>query len=278
MRIQSFSPRPACILLTMAAPALLGQVSLQVTIGPPPIPVYDQPMVPGPDYIWTPGYWAWEGDAFLFHMGYWAPEVGYYGGINYGFGYGGAGFDGGHWQGREYYYNRAVTHVDTQRVSRVYSEAPRVATSTLVSYNGGAGGLRAAPTAKERSMMQERHLPPTAEQTRHHETAGHERNLLASVNQGRPAVAATVKPADFTPGNVVPAKAAGGHVEEATLKATPKTMPPPPAAAKPAQQARPQPSGPQRPTPGVRPFSEPPPRSGQVPGAPAGSRIHSQAV
>src|ERR1700756_4377330 len=35
-----------------------GEEALEETTQPPPeLPVYDQPPAPGPDYIWTPGYW-----------------------------------------------------------------------------------------------------------------------------------------------------------------------------------------------------------------------------
>ena len=58
--------------------------------------------------LWTPGYWGWGGSAFLWHEGYWGPHVGFYGGINYGFGYGGVGFFGGRWDGGHFAYNTAV--------------------------------------------------------------------------------------------------------------------------------------------------------------------------
>ena len=104
-------------------------VGISVRVGPPPLPVYTQPICPGPGYIWTPGYWAndpdngyywvpgtwvmaptpgflwtpgywgWGGSAFFWHVGYWGPHVGFYGGINYGFGYPGVGFVGGEWRG-----------------------------------------------------------------------------------------------------------------------------------------------------------------------------------
>ena len=45
--------------------------------------------------FWTPGYWDWGGEAFLFQLGYWGPHVGFCGGVNYGFGYDGDGFYGG---------------------------------------------------------------------------------------------------------------------------------------------------------------------------------------
>jgi hypothetical protein len=33
----------------------------------PELPVYEQPICPGDGYIWTPGYWAWDGEY------YWVP-------------------------------------------------------------------------------------------------------------------------------------------------------------------------------------------------------------
>lgn len=116
-------------------------VGISVSFGPPPIPVYEQPICPGDGYLWTPGYWAyddddgyywvpgtwveapevgflwtpgywgWGGNAFFFHEGYWGPEVGFYGGINYGFGYGGVGYEGGRWEGGHFSYNTYVTRV-----------------------------------------------------------------------------------------------------------------------------------------------------------------------
>ena len=34
-------------------------VGVSVTIAPPALPVYVQPEIPAPGYIWTPGYWAY---------------------------------------------------------------------------------------------------------------------------------------------------------------------------------------------------------------------------
>ncbi len=110
------------------APAAHARVFVSVGIAPPAIPVYTQPIAPGDGYIWTPGYWAWTDDGYqwvdgawvlppytgalwtpgywgygpggyLWNAGYWGPTVGYYGGINYGFGYFGTGFYGGYWGG-----------------------------------------------------------------------------------------------------------------------------------------------------------------------------------
>ena len=47
--------------LALATPlAAWSQVSLSVTIAPPPLPLYAQPPIPVDGYLWTPGYWAWD--------------------------------------------------------------------------------------------------------------------------------------------------------------------------------------------------------------------------
>ena len=71
--------------------------------------------------LWTPGYWGWGGSAFVFHEGYWGPHIGFYGGVNYGFGYGGVGFEGGYWHGNTFLRITApVTNVDVH-VTNVYT-------------------------------------------------------------------------------------------------------------------------------------------------------------
>jgi len=293
MRNHRFNLPSICWLLVMATPSLLlAQVSLSITVGPPPIPVYEQPVCPDNGYTWTPGYWAWGddgyfwvpgtwvripqvgllwtpgywgwgGDSFRFHEGYWGPNVGFYGGINYGYGYGGNGYEGGHWQGRDYYYNRAVNNVNSTRITNVYNRTVIVNNSTHIAYNGGSGGVNAAPTPREQTAEKEHHVSPTTEQTEHHQIASRNKELLASVNRGKPLVAATTRPTDFSPKTAVSAKAAGGQVAEATLKATPKTQGPP-MKAKAAEErpvAHPAPQGnvPPSATPNRAPGGPPPP-------------------
>ena len=43
-------------------------VGVSIRIGPPVLPVYEQPFCPGPGYIWTPGYWAYGPDGY-----FWVP-------------------------------------------------------------------------------------------------------------------------------------------------------------------------------------------------------------
>jgi YXWGXW repeat-containing protein len=202
-------------------------VGISVRIGPPVLPVYAQPICPGPGYIWvpgywaygddgyfwvpgtwviapepgllwTPGYWGWNDGFYIWHAGYWGPVVGFYGGINYGFGYPGIGFFGGYWRGGSYYYNRSVTNVNVTVVHNVYEKTViNERTVNRVSFNGGSGGINARPNHAELAAEHERHVPMTAEQSRHFEAARGDRSFLASVNHGHPEVAATPRPGEF---------------------------------------------------------------------------------
>ena len=226
----------ALLSLSMAS---FGQVAISVRFAPPPLPVYEQPLCPGDGYIWTPGYWAWDGDdyywvpgtwilapqvgflwtppwwgwdggVYLFHAGWWGPTVGFYGGINYGFGYFGTGFVGGRWDGGHFFYNRAVMNVNVVNIHNVYNET--IVNRTVinhVSYNGGQGGIEARATAAEDAAYREHHIGPVADQTRHMEEARGNKELRASVNHGRPGIAATARPADFKH-DAMPAREAGG--------------------------------------------------------------------
>jgi WXXGXW repeat (2 copies) len=214
-------------------------VGISVRIGPPALPVYAQPICPGPGYLWTPGYWGWSDDdgyywvpgtwvvapvgmlwtpgywgwgggLYAWHTGYWGPHIGFYGGINYGFGYGGVGFVGGEWRGGAFFYNTAVMHVDTVHVTNVYVNRTVVVNNeSHVAFNGGEGGVASRPTAAEEAVAREPHQAPLAAQTQHEHAASQNRALFASENHGAPAVAATARPGEFSGHNVVAAKAAG---------------------------------------------------------------------
>src|SRR5277367_999403 len=128
MRSRFIRPFLLAIAMLFLSSAAFAQIGVTVTIAPPELPVYEQPVCPGDGYIWTPGYWAYEDGGgyywvpgtwieapqpdYLWNPGYWGPTVGFYGGINYGFGYGGHGYEGGYWNGGHFFYNREVTHVD----------------------------------------------------------------------------------------------------------------------------------------------------------------------
>lgn len=201
-------------------------VGVSISIAPPVLPVYEQPLCPGPGYIWTPGYWAYgeddyywvpgtwvlppvvgllwtpgywgyDGGFYAWHAGYWGPHVGYYGGINYGFGYGGVGYEGGYWDHGVFFYNSAVTRVNTTIITNTYNKTiVHNETVNNVSFNG-PGGTKAQPTPQELAWSHDRHTPPTALQLQHQQTARTNRALFASVNHGAPPVVATAKPGVF---------------------------------------------------------------------------------
>ncbi len=226
----------AVVLMSLSA-ASFGQVFVSVRVGPPALPIYAQPICPGPGYLWTPGYWGWNdaggyywvpgtwvvapvgllwtpgywgwgGGFYAWHPGYWGPHVGFYGGINYGFGYGGVGFFGGEWRGGAFFYNRAVLNVG--HVTNVYSRTV-VVNENHVAFNGGEGGIAARATAQEEAWGREPHTEALSSQVEHERSASQNRALFASENHGRPEVAATARPGEFSGHGVVKAKAAGGE-------------------------------------------------------------------
>ena len=177
---------------------------------------------PSVGVLWTPGYWGWNAGAYVFHGGYWGPHIGFYGGINYGFGYGGVGYEGGRWDGDKFAYNRSVNNISNTNITNVYNKTV-INTTTVnnVSYNGGSGGVPVKPTPEEESVAHEQHVAPTPVQAQHEQAAKSNKALLASVNQGKPPIAATSKPAELTGKGVVPAKAAGTVPKEAAEAARP---------------------------------------------------------
>jgi hypothetical protein len=152
--------------------------------------------------------------AYIWHVGYWGPHIGFYGGINYGFGYIGVGYFGGFWAHGAFHYNAAVNNVRNVHVT-VYRQTTvnninitRNVNVTRASFNGGRGGIAARPMPQEEAAARDPHVAATPLQ-QHHETMARGRPALrASVNHGRPAVAATARPAAFTGRGVVRAQGA----------------------------------------------------------------------
>jgi hypothetical protein len=214
------------VLLSLPTVSSAG-VSLSINIAPPVLQVYQQPLCPTDGYIWTPGYWgygnagyywipgAWlappqagflwtpgywglAGGIYSFNAGYWGPTVGFYGGVNYGFGYGGNGFNGGRWQGGHFSYNTAVSRVNTTVIHNTYSQNVTV-NNNHTSFNG-AGGIGARPSSEQTAMARQHNQP------------------AAAANYGRPAA--------------LPASASSRTVEAPNHVATRAT----PSAARPEQE------------------------------------------
>ena len=240
---------PALVLAALPALSSAGIfVGVSVNIAPPALPVYVQPPCPEPGYLWTPGYWGWndgayywvpgtwvlpptvgflwtpgywgwQDGAYLWHAGYWGPHVGFYGGVNYGFGYDGVGFAGGYWRGRVFMYNRAVVHVGPTFVTNVYSRPDAYhGAYAHVSFNGGPGGVAARPTRAQMAAAHEHHVAFTSAQQRQQRMAFGNRSLRADYNHGRPSIAATARPGVFRGHGVSAARAAGGPMRAASMR------------------------------------------------------------
>ncbi len=234
-------------------------VGVGVTIAPPAIPVYVQPACPAANYIWepgywawgpggyywvpgtwvvapavgllwTPGYWGWGSGAYYWHSGYWGHVVGFYGGINYGFGYYGTGYVGGRWYGNSFRYNTAITNVNRTVIHNTYVDKTVVYNDNhnRTSYNGGHGGISAHPTQGEISARA-RGMAPTSEQKYHETVSGQDRNHLSTVNNGQPHTTAVQHPYSTTnqPPHYTPITNADRQAAQAHLA--------PPAHAAPAQ-------------------------------------------
>ncbi|HZB90297.1 MAG TPA: hypothetical protein VE397_02575 [Stellaceae bacterium] len=216
------------VLAVIAAPGASSAqvaVDISVPVAPPPLPVYAQPAIPAPGYLWapgywaysragyywvpgtwvrppavgllwTPGYWGWNNGLYLWHAGYWGPHVGFYGGVNYGFGYVGTGFVGGFWNHGVFNYNRAVTNIRGGVHIATYNKTV-VVNQVHVSFNGGPHGINARPTPQEEGFAREAHRGPTPQQGQHEHAAAGNRAMFAAVNHGRPGIAATRRPGVF---------------------------------------------------------------------------------
>jgi hypothetical protein len=213
------------LLVSIVPASSFAGVFVSINIAPPVLPVYAQPICPGEGYLWTPGYWAYGeagyfwvpgtwvlaprpgvlwtpgywgfgGGLYLWHAGYWGPHVGFYGGVNYGYGYGGSGFYGGRWEGEHFAYNTAVLHVNTTVIHNTYIDNTVIHNTTVInrtSFNG-PGGVNARPSGQEQAAMREQHVQATSEQVSHEHFASSNRANFASVNGGRPAMAAVSHP------------------------------------------------------------------------------------
>jgi hypothetical protein len=205
--------------------AALGSVSshaavfVSVGVAPPPLVVYEPPPVPFAGSIWTPGYWAWspvfgyywvpgvwvrppgiglywtppwwgfDNGLYGFHDGYWGPSVGFYGGINYGYGYFGNGYWGGRWNGNVFSYNTAVVRVNRNVVTNTFvdrSVLRNQARTTRASFNG-PGGVKAQATAEQKAAAENaQKAGPTSEQLARREAAAKDTKLQAKANKGHP--------------------------------------------------------------------------------------------
>jgi hypothetical protein len=287
------------LVAAMVAPPVIADaqiICVSNVSAPPEIPIYEQPPIPASGYIWipgywasgpngyfwvpgtwtlppaagllwTPGYWAWRDGVYIWNAGYWGPHIGFYGGINYGFGYSGVGYEGGHWENGAFFYNRTVNNLTNVTITNVYEKTVIVdANAPRVSFNGGSGGTTARPTAQEVAAAHEQHVAAIPTQFQHERMASSDRSLLASENRGHPPIAATAKPGDFTKGTVAAREA------EPNAKSAPGAMPmPAPANTTVKPKSPPHPTEPAQSM--VKPAKPPTPPSATAPTEPTQAAV-----
>ena len=270
------------------------QLAISVNIAPPELPVYEQPMCPEPNMMWVPGYWAysdddgdyywvpgtwvpapyegalwtpyywdWYGGHYRFHRGYWGQHVGYYGGVDYGFGYGGIGYSGGEWRGNEFAYNTAITRVNESAIHTTYNDRTSVEKNTIannnrVSYSGGPGGIKHAATASEKVAARDKHTAPTSVQTRHATAAKADKSSYAKANGGHPKTTAVEKPMTAQKHTAPKAKARTAPKSEARTapKSEARTAPKSEARTAPKSETRTAPKAETRTAPKAAPRTE----------------------
>ena len=103
-------------------------------------------------------------------------------------------------------------NVNVVNVRNVYSKT--VIVNNVHSAFNGPGGIEARPTRQEEEYGRERHTAALGAQTEHEHAASQNRQLFASENHGRPAIAATARPGEFSGRNVERASAAGEPYRE----------------------------------------------------------------
>ncbi len=236
-----------------AIPDVVADMGVFVGYAPPPLPLDEQPPIPGPGYIWVPGYWAWGDDGYywvpgfwvlppfegalwtpaywgwfgsvcVFHRGFWARHVGFYGGINYGYGYPGHGYVGGHWGPGGFYYNRSVNRINDPRITNVYDgPVPHNGVVGRTSFNGGQGGVMARPSAQDLAVAREARVGPEAAQIQQLTMARQDPSMRASFNHGALLAAARASAPDGLSAGVT-----RGVVRQATPMAvnSQRTLPP----------------------------------------------------
>jgi len=243
MKTRYLKPLLATLLLASVSMAH-AQIGMSVSIGiaPPALPIYDQPAIPGDGYMWTPGYWAWnpndndyfwvpgtwvnapysgalwtpgywamEDNQYRWNRGYWGDHIGYYGGINYGFGYAGVGYQGGYWNHGAFNYNRSVNNVRNVHVTNTYNTRITNVQNSRVSFNGGRGGVPMTASKSEQIINSMPHNKGaehiTERQTQHETMAGSQADQRLTNNHGMPKVAATPQAGSYDSNRNEPGRA-----------------------------------------------------------------------
>ncbi len=233
---------------------------VQASEPPPPLPDYSQPPCPGENYLWTPGYWgysttgyywvpgAWvvapwvgalwtppywgyDNGAYVWRAGYWGPHIGFYGGINYGFGYTGHGYYGAYWNHGTIEYNRTVTNINTTTIRNVYEYRVSESRGNRISYNGGRGGIEARPTSAELAVTRDPRTAAVPAQIQHAREASSNRAQYVGAGRAQPEALVVARP--LATSYRAPAPRPPAAAERAAERPAPETQRPVTQAARP---------------------------------------------
>jgi hypothetical protein len=159
------------------------------------------------------------------------------------------------------------------------------ASSNRVSFNGGPHGVNARPISSQLSAARQRHVPMTSEQLQHQRAARTNGAMLASLNHGRPDVAASTRPEPLGNRSAAPVNRGANKERAATSKLAPRPVPAPKPApfraerhsslAPKSEPSRPgrTPAHPSTPTPSSRPAPANPNNRPTHPAAPAAKPV-----
>jgi hypothetical protein len=127
-----------------------------------------------------------------------------------------------------------VNNLNGGNFHNVYNERIEAGNENHVSYNGGQGGIEARPTSGQEAAARQSHIPAGAAQNDHAQAARANPAQRAGVNHGKPAIAATSKPGDFSGSGAARARdaeepargATGGEAASTRAAVHPNDLPP----------------------------------------------------
>jgi hypothetical protein len=106
----------------------------------------------------TPGYWRWRDGIYVWSAGYWAPHR-LLRWVNYGFGYGGVGYDGGRWEKGVFAYNRTINNFGSVTITNVYEK------TIIVDPNATHGSASMEAAAEQQFGLRRRKRPQRTSNT-----------------------------------------------------------------------------------------------------------------
>jgi hypothetical protein len=189
--------------------------------------------------------------------------VGYYGGVNYGFGYMGIGFAGGMWDHGFFRYNTAIMHVDGRYIHNTFEDRGMVDRYTVargshVAFSGGPGGIHHDPMPEERIAERDSHMDRSSFQMQHEGAARNDHSSYFKANGGHPATLAVQRPMTAPMHNGP--QSMGRPEQQMRTESHPQMRPEPQQQSRPSPQQQMRPAPQQHAAPAAKPSAKPAPK------------------